>query len=637
MDDRRFDSLTRSLANVASRRGIVAAAIAGVASRFLPSVPGMAPRSVSAAGGCSKIICDVKCPDTLWFCIARACACGSTPREADEAGTAIIKTNENGEIVAAAAFVAPDRGYIELTIERDCIQQTCTSTMVARADGPPVLTMEATASVAEDDSRPMLRQGIAIEAPGVSLSIAVQIEATSSTITSAVAGQPPIVGAFDPATGQIVGGWICNEAPVPFPSELTSLEPAFQAIAGRSMIGTASKYCPPGSPGPTFPFPPDPAPAILTCDETCDAAGIATAILCCVATGPGCLACLAGAAEATGMCHLGCAALRLFTGGGARIPGIDDSTGQGTPTPRGNSGSTDSGADASGTPDTDSELVGSDSARECTASERRCRDRCIPAAECPVESCCLSPESCACVCPDCGDHGAFDPATCRCACNADARPCAEGCMPIAECPPESCCLSTETCLCTCPDCGANGAFDPATCGCTCGQVACPPNFVLDEAACSCVCGMTECAPNHVWDRDACTCTCVPQECPANHVFDEALCTCVCGLGSCPPNYLFDQASCACNCTAECPPTFVFDEATCSCLCLLEGCPPNLTFTPESCACYCAPPACPPGYVVDQASCTCFCPEVGCPEGQVFDLASCACVGSGAAGAVEGSG
>lgn len=596
MDDHRFDAFTRSLASVASRRGIVTAAIVGVASWFLPPVPGMAPRPVSAAGGCSKIICDVKCPDTLWFCVARACACGSTPREADEAGTAVIKSNENGEIVAAAAFVAPDRGYIELTIERDCGQQPCTTTLMAQADGPPVLTMEATASVAEDDSRPTLGQGIAIEAPGVSLSIAVQTDETSSTITSIVDGQPPIVGTFDPATGQIVGGWMCPEAPGPFASDLASLDPAFLAIAGRSVVGSASKYCPPGSPGPKLPFPRDPAPAILTCDEQCDAAGIAASIVCCALTGPGCLPCLAAAAEATGICHLGCAALR-FAGGEAPIPGIDDTTALATPTPSTTSGSTDSGVDASGTPDTDGDLAGSDSARECTASERRCAARCIPASECPVESCCLSPESCACACPDCGDHGRFDPTTCRCACNADARPCAEGCLPLAECPPDACCLSAETCLCTCPDCGPNGAFDPATCGCTCGLTACPPNFVLDQESCACVCG----------------------------------------LGGCPPNFIFDEASCACICADECPPTFVFDEATCSCLCLLDGCPPNLTFTPESCACYCEPPACPPGYVVDQASCTCFCPEAACLEGHVFDPVSCACVGSGAAGAVEGSG
>ena len=530
MDDRRFDSWTRSLVHASSRRGILAGAIAGVASRFLPPVPGLAPQPVSATGGCSKIICDVKCPDTLWFCIARACACGSTPREADEAGTAIIKSNGDGEIVAAAAYIGPDRGYIELTVARDCVQQPCTSTMVAEADGAPVLTMEATASVAENDSRPRLRQGIAIKAAGVSVSIAVETGETASTITSVVDGQPPIAGVFNPATGQIFGDWICSEVPFPFASELTSLEPALLAIAGGSMVGSASKYCPPGSPGPTIPFPPDPAPAILTCDEQCNAAGIASAIVCCALTGPGCLGCLAAAGEATGICHLGCAALK-FAGGEAQIPGIDDTTGPATPTPRANSGATDSGADASGTPDTDSELVGSDSSRECTAGERRCGDRCIPLAECPDE-CCLDPGSCGCVCPDCLPP--FVP-------------------------------------------------DPASCACVCGMTECPANYVFDASLCGCVCGM-QCPPNYVFDEANCACLCTT-ECPPTFVFDEATCSCVCELMECPPNLTFTPESCACYCEPPpCPPGFFVDQASCTCFCPDVACGEGQVFDPGVCAC-----------------------------------------------------
>lgn len=653
MDDRRFDAFARSLAGGLSRRRVVAGLAASAGSWLAPrSSRIVTAQSETGAGE----YCSCSPP-----CVAPSvCEQGRTngPRDCfcnrenvPPNLTASIETDLDGNIVAASSD-GPPRTLV--VVDRNCPDagKACAATMTFAEDGSAAPFLVAEAKITP-------RGTAALDFVGDGVKFHVSFDARTGEIETTIGKGPPVREVVDPTSGQFAGLAEGLALPADVAARLAPLEPALAALVGSVVVASAGVFCPPGrpGPGPTFPSSDDAAAPTrdVVCVTDCDKAMAVAVTACCGESAD--LACL--------LCAAAAAAPKRKRGwitgkGGNAMPAPDpDVTGEAgptptstpTPAPAGKKNKkgyiTEKGGHAAPAGPIEETVPTSTPAPTatptpagpiaCGADELPCADRCIPASECPAATCCLSPESCGCVCPDCGDHGAFAPDTCLCACNADALPCAEGCMPIAACPPASCCLSAETCLCTCPDCGPNGDFDPTTCGCTCGPMACPPNFVLDEESCACVCGMTECSPNHVWDREACTCTCVPQECPANQVFDESLCGCVCGLSGCPPNYVFDEANCACICTAQCPPTFVFDEATCSCVCLLDGCPPSLTFTPESCACYCEPPACPPGYVVDQASCTCFCAEVGCTEGQVFDPASCACVGSGAAGAVEGSG
>lgn len=207
-----------------------------------------------------------------------------------------------------------------------------------------------------------------------------------------------------------------------------------------------------------------------------------------------------------------------------------------------------------------------------------------------------------------------------------------------ECPANMPDMSPETCACECPESDetcAPKAFISSTCSCECQktQADCSaPNPQLDPDSCTCGPCTKTCDDPALpdLDEDECECKCNKDDpnggntCPADAPDLKASdCSCYCALAEndppiCGKGEKFDSATCSCGpCDLNCPGCQTVNDDCNECLGCVDCGDVQLELPDPPGGSIC----CPDGNVVCDEKCV----KADCAVGQTYDFVTCSCV------------